>query len=303
MDETLRALLRHNGNLTTDIEVAFDAPTKDWASRRNTPTLDLYLYDIRENLDRRRALYDEVEDNQGRVIMRLSPPRWFRLSYLVTAWTQRSEDEHRLLSTILFLFINTPYFPRDVLQGGLVDIPYNISIDVARPPSQERAVSDIWSALGGELKPSLDLVLTTPFIPNFTYPMGPPVVEAPSVRIAGPDGKLELPPTRRNRDIVAALAEEAGPDIGRKVGARRGQFAALGSDAWVDPDALGPDGETATSQKLEIKGGKVKAVTTGDGDDDGEERPPSSEEAMGGNERMPGRRFRFSVIEPGKKPK
>ena len=36
-----------------DVDVVFDAPTKDWAARRNAPTVNLYLYDIREDLRRR----------------------------------------------------------------------------------------------------------------------------------------------------------------------------------------------------------------------------------------------------------
>ena len=31
------------------------------------------------------------------------------------------------------------------------------------PPPEDRALSDVWSALGGELKPSLDLVVIAPF--------------------------------------------------------------------------------------------------------------------------------------------
>ena len=53
VDESIRNLLRLNMPPGTDVEVAFDAPTKDWASRRNSPTIDVYLYDIREDLRRR----------------------------------------------------------------------------------------------------------------------------------------------------------------------------------------------------------------------------------------------------------
>ncbi|MEV7547917.1 Pvc16 family protein, partial [Streptomyces sp. NPDC089915] len=30
------------------IEVSFEAPTRDWAARRNAPAVNAYLYDIRE---------------------------------------------------------------------------------------------------------------------------------------------------------------------------------------------------------------------------------------------------------------
>ena len=59
VDEALRGLIRQDALPGTDVEVVFDAPTKDWASRRNAPTIDVYLYDIREDLRRRDAGPDQ----------------------------------------------------------------------------------------------------------------------------------------------------------------------------------------------------------------------------------------------------
>ncbi len=53
VDEALRALVRAEAVNSSDIDVVFDAPTKEWSSRRNAPTVNLYLYDIREDLRRR----------------------------------------------------------------------------------------------------------------------------------------------------------------------------------------------------------------------------------------------------------
>ena len=53
VDLALRALIEREATDGTDVEVVFDAPTKDWAGRRNVPTIDVYLYDIREDLRRR----------------------------------------------------------------------------------------------------------------------------------------------------------------------------------------------------------------------------------------------------------
>src|SRR5205823_455041 len=81
------------------VDVSFDAPTKDWSARRNTPTVDLYLYDIREDLVRREVMWEPVRGKDGMVSGRKPPLRRFKFSYLVTAWTQRPEDEHRLFSS------------------------------------------------------------------------------------------------------------------------------------------------------------------------------------------------------------
>jgi hypothetical protein len=178
VDEALRTLVRRDALDGQDIaEVSFEAPTKDWASRRTSPTIDVYLYDIREDLRRREVGRVRTLDGDGRATGRLVPPRWFKLSYLVTAWTQRPEDEHRLLASLLSCFLRTDQLPRDVLSGSLADLALPIPMTIAIPPPEDRALSDTWSALGGELKPSLDVVVIAPFDLQRTFEAGPPVLE------------------------------------------------------------------------------------------------------------------------------
>lgn len=162
VDETLRSIVRRDVINGSDIEVVFDAPTKDWSSRRNTPTIDIYLYDIREDVKRRQAGMVDVRDDSGMITGRRQMPRSFKLSYLITAWTQRAEDEHRLLSAMLGCFLRNDRIPVEWLTGSLLENGWPLDVTIALPPPEDRALSDVWSALGGELKPSLDLVITTP---------------------------------------------------------------------------------------------------------------------------------------------
>ena len=122
VDAALRALIdRETG--VRDVEVVFDAPTRDWAGRRTVPTIDVYLYDIREDLRRReRGVLNEYDEDQTRIIGRHLPPRHFKLSYLVTAWTQRPEDEHRLLSALLGALLRYDALPTDLLSGPLLEV-------------------------------------------------------------------------------------------------------------------------------------------------------------------------------------
>jgi len=162
VDELLEKLVKRDALNGSTVELAFDAPTKDWVARRNAPTVDLYLYDIREDLQRRVPVWEDARGDDGRVRDRQLPPRRFKLSYLVTAWTQRPEDEHRLLSALLSAFIRNPMVKVDELDGTLAELDLPVYIDVGQPPAQDRSLADVWSALGGELKPSLDLVVTAP---------------------------------------------------------------------------------------------------------------------------------------------
>lgn len=191
VDEALRRLIRTEGLVTAEVEVVFDAPTKDWASRRNTPTVDVYLYDIREDLRRReRGRINEYAD--GRVVARRLPPRHFKLSYLITAWTQRPEDEHRTLSSLLSGLLCHDAIPRDLLPESVADGP-PFALTIGLPPPEDRAFADVWSALGGELKPSLDLVVTMPIDTGRRFEAEKAVTRPPKVRVegAGPNPAVE----------------------------------------------------------------------------------------------------------------
>ena len=187
MDSALRTLIEREADGMRDVEIVFEAPTREWAGRRNSPTIDVYLYDIREDLRRReRGMHNVYENNV--VVSRHLPPRHFKLSYLVTAWTQRPEDEHRLLSSLLTCFVQYEALPKDVLTGPLTDLGLPIPITIALPPPEDRAFADVWSALGGELKPSLDLVVTTPMDSGQRPHVGPPVEAPLQVTMGGAAG-------------------------------------------------------------------------------------------------------------------
>jgi uncharacterized protein DUF4255 len=181
IDESLRRLVLREAVNGSGVELSFEAPTREWAAKRNAPTINIYLYDIRENLEQREIEYEEIRDDNGRVTERRQPPRRFTLSYLVTVWTQRPEDEHRVLASLLACFLKSDRLPGDVLTESLASQPYAIRTTVALPPPKDRSLADVWSALGGELKASLDLVLTVPFDAGRVLAAGPPVLVPPEV--------------------------------------------------------------------------------------------------------------------------
>lgn len=189
VDESLRALVKRDALNGTRVDIAFDAPTKDWAARQNAPSVNLYLYDIREDLQRREVAWEQRRDETGRVIDHRLPPRRYRLSYLVTAWTQRPEDEHRLLSALLNAFLRHPVIPQELAAGTLSESELPIYMTIALPPPEDRSIADVWSALGGELKPSLDLVVTAPMDVTRKIDAASPVLEH-GVRLSA-DGTSE----------------------------------------------------------------------------------------------------------------
>lgn len=210
VDSALQALIEEQATGTKDVEVVFDAPTKDWAGRRNAPTIDVYLYDIREDLRRRsRGLLNEYAEE--RIVARHLPPRHFKLSYLITAWTQRPEDEHRLLSALLECFLRFDAFPARYLSGSLAGLGLPVALTIGLPPPEDRSFADVWTALGGELKPSLDLVVSAPIETGQRLEAGPPVEEAPRLSLGGSGGW----PPREEAPRPRAAASQNRPVMGR----------------------------------------------------------------------------------------
>ncbi|MFI9527140.1 DUF4255 domain-containing protein [Micromonospora rosaria] len=243
VDEALHALLTEEVLAGTDVHLAFDAPTKEWEARRNAPTVNLFLYDIREQMARRREGRVEEYDPAGLVVAEHRPPRYFTLSYLVTAWTARPQDEHRLLSVLLAGLVTYDVLPPERLVGSLAGLGLTVPLSVAVPPARDRGLADIWSALGGSLKPSLDLVVTAPIAASTVFAVQP-VTDGLRLRTGrrpvdgtgdggGRDDRGGEPETRRLRYPDPVAGETAGP-----VGIRRARGTA--ADRQRRPGTGGP---------------------------------------------------------------
>jgi len=266
VDESLRALVKRDALNGSKADIAFDAPNKEWSSRRNTPTVDLYLYDIREDLEQREVMWQDIRgdaSNSRLVTERRPPPRRFKLSYLVTAWTQRPEDEHRLLSSLLACFLRHPTMPADALSGVLADARQPILLNIALPPPQDRSISDVWSALGGELKASLDLVVNAPFEVRVAIPAGPPVLEEPRFTFAGPDGEVEdaaTPAARSGKSRRGAAAAEVAKPVGAPGPGGPKASGRLKPGEPVDKPGVAPDQEEVVRSGKEKQPGRILRI-------------------------------------------
>lgn len=208
-DEVLKRLLGGGALAGSGIDVSFEAPTRDWAARRNAPVINTYLYDIREDVDRRQRGHVPARDERDIVVRRRRPPRWFRLSYLVTAWTRTPQDEHRLMSAVLATLLTRELVPPAELPGSLAALGLSVPVTVAGSRTESRSLAEIWSALGGELRPSLDLVVTVPFPAFPEYDAGPAVTEGATVRLRGTDAGPPQSSERSHRPHQVAATRDA----------------------------------------------------------------------------------------------
>jgi hypothetical protein len=172
LDEVLEQLLiRELPIKNGEVDIAFDQPVREWSSRLNRPTLNLFLYDIRENETLRQPRWDVQRRPDGTSSKRRSAMR-VDLRYMITAWTTEPEDEHRLLSLAMMAFFRTPILPEDllpeILQDQPVPIPIRIGLhDVLTEPA------DIWNTLDNEMRPAVSCLITLALNPfqTFTGPL------------------------------------------------------------------------------------------------------------------------------------
>ena len=199
LDDSLTAFLRQVVPLRErDVDVVFDAPDRDWAAGVSRPTIDLYLWDVRPNAYERQLGLATVPMPNGRPQRQPALPR-IDCRYLVTAWTSDVGDEHSLLGRVLAALMRHPVIAPEHLHGSLADLRPLPTVELRTGSGSEN--SDFWSALGGQLKPGLDVVVSATLDAVSGTEVGPPVDEV-RLRERRRDGSGE-------GEVVVADAESA----------------------------------------------------------------------------------------------
>jgi hypothetical protein len=182
LDDTLRALLRRElaQHGFEAVDVAFDAPNREWSAGLSSPTVNLFLYDLREALDHRPVEW--VERSANGKVLEARPPLRLEATFAVTAWTREVQDEHRLLSQALSVLYAFHTLPEELLAGTLasrIAQSYPVTAMVAQGKGDGK--SDFWAAVGGEFKVSFDYVVTVSCEPGVQREQ-PPEVRTQTVR-------------------------------------------------------------------------------------------------------------------------
>lgn len=175
LDESLEAFLRATVPLSPrDVDVSFAAPDRDWAVTVSRPTVNLYLWDVRRNVSERDfGVVTVPAPGEGGKPRRRPPLPRVDCRYLVTAWTSDVRDEHSLLGATLAALLLHSELEARYLQGAYATVTPVPTMEVGAGNGQDN--SDFWSALGGQLKPGLDLTVTATVDSTLLVDAGPPV--------------------------------------------------------------------------------------------------------------------------------
>jgi len=206
LDESIKQLLIKKGELDpAAVVIDFQTPDREWSASISKPTINIYLYDIRENHQLRGTEFAITRDENGTATRKKNPSR-IDLSYLITAWTSDIVDEHRLLWHVLLTLFRYPGLPEEV-RTGLLKQEYPIKTATAQPDGLFNNPADFWSALDNEIKPSINYVVTVPLDPAMTFTA--PIVRAKILEFKPPDTDVE-----RLVQITGIVHEEGEPTQG-----------------------------------------------------------------------------------------
>lgn len=235
LDETIRQLLiREIPIRNGEIDVKFDQPKREWSARLSKPTVNLFLYDIRENVTLRQHQMEMTRHNGHQVEQKRTPYR-IDCVYMITAWATESEDEHRLISRVLHALFRFPALPGNRVVGKLKKQPFKISTHLARHDKLTNP-AEVWSAMDNELRPSISYTVTLavdpweavvePTVQIFTMqsqfsssqggkPLSPEQIAIRSIRISGTiRNKTNLPlagiPVTLKGTTFSTLTDENG---------------------------------------------------------------------------------------------
>jgi hypothetical protein len=160
LHSALRTLLYEQGNVRRDeVGIQFETPTKEWLSSLLEPTVNLFLFAVQENIEKRETNMQTVRSASG--VERRLPPRRMDLHYMVSVAATEVEDEHALLWRILAALMKHQQFPPERLSESLSRLDPPLSSRVGDKEESSRLL-EIWNALGSPPRPAVCYIVTAP---------------------------------------------------------------------------------------------------------------------------------------------
>jgi hypothetical protein len=203
--DSLEALLKQPGlpSPLGDAAIRFDRPTDPYSLDQTT--VNLFLYEVRENLELRSN--EPVQRRVGGASFIEPPPYRATCTYLVTAWPVDGPDlpkqEHQLLSQVLQLLAGTPTIPPAFLTPNLLLQEPPLPMVIVQP-NGVRNPAEFWAAIGNRIKPSLLLDVTVSLAVFATAEF--PAVKTSEIRMQSVPGgaPLDVPFFRIGGTVVDA---------------------------------------------------------------------------------------------------
>jgi hypothetical protein len=169
IDSGLESMLRATMPLPASVgDVSFDPPSGTWSAQLSRITINLFLFGVGHSPQPPRPAVDRMQDGRAQ---RRPPVPMIEMHYLVSAWAGTVRDEHQLIGEVLTHFLRTQMLPAEYLPAEM-----NSGVQLAVASYDNNRAKDVWATVGGAIKPSFELVVTTA-TDALPYADLPPAVE------------------------------------------------------------------------------------------------------------------------------
>lgn len=236
LDETIKKILVAELPIKNgEIDVKFDQPKREWSAKLTKPTVNFFLYDVRENAALRQAQWQPAVNGNGNgnghgndnIARSKKTPFRIDCYYMMTTWASEPEDEHRLLTRCLLSLFRHPILPEHMMVGSMQNNRFEVSTGLARHDKLTNP-AEVWSALDNEMRPSISYIVTLALDP-WTVVTGP-VVRTFSIR----SGQTSTLPVYQQLDTESFAINYIGGTVRSKKNPQPGLQVAIKGHGWFD---------------------------------------------------------------------
>ena len=189
LNKTIEKLLIQRGNLNPNqIDISFEQPNGQWSARLSRPTISCWCFDLRENLKLRNTTVNTSRNgDQG---IRALPPRRIDLSYLVTAWAGKIEDEQQLLWRALGALKRVSSLSPNECEGIMRYQTRDVPLLVADTSNTSINLVDLWGVLDNQMRLGFTLIATVEL--DLELSIEAPLVLEATIRLGSSDDPTQL---------------------------------------------------------------------------------------------------------------
>ena len=172
-----------------EFEFNFNVPTKGASEKYDRNTINIYLLDVKENIDLRESQWENTYNSDG-VLHKVSPTIMLDLYFLITTFSKEKDIEIEYLlfeKTLSALY--QPSFATYLNQN----VPSNLKREITLELFPQKYIAEhlglqLWSAIDQNVRPLISLRVTTPLPVEASISMTP--VKTKEINYALPDEKV-----------------------------------------------------------------------------------------------------------------
>jgi hypothetical protein len=210
--------------------IAFERPDDGFKPAQTT--IDIFLFDVRENMELR-SNEPKIERLNGQAVIHPGPMR-VACTYLITAWPVGGTDlvlqEQRLLAQVLQVVSRYPKIPAGFLKGKLVTQEPQLPM-MASHPEELKNPAEFWTAIGNRMRASVTVTVTISM--DVFMPVTAPVTKTGLFRIgerAAADEQTLIPATKMEFYRIGGTVSGGGNKLAGAIVQTAGLSARTDSD-------------------------------------------------------------------------